>query len=108
MITRIEWEESDITVGRWYYRNCNTASGEAAAITPANYPYFISTAHMIGYVNGTGKDVVSISLADGLVTAYTTREKFAKQLTTGGYIPLLATLLTKLVEYHAHRVEGKS
>lgn len=67
---KVTWETEDIRPGRRYSRAD------------------ISEVWMIGYDPELGEQFASVSLLDGLITDFKTRERMAKDLTENGYVPL--------------------
>lgn len=67
---KIQWEEADVVSGRKYRK---PGTGET---------------WMIGYVGGSGRCRVSISLSDGMVTESRLASVMAQDLTDGGYWPV--------------------
>lgn len=101
MKTKIIWESSDIQVGRWAYKAGDIGPVMCSLQTPEHLDYYISTAHMIGFIINLNSPNTYplVSLADGMVACTDNNaESLAEILTDNDYIPLPPELLVKLIQ----------
>lgn len=98
------WEPQDITVGRFYVKH-------KALDERADIGYVTSTMHMIGFASsgfdGT-KNLVSISVSDGMVGKPGSAEEICDILNQGEYSPAHHDLVCKVFMARRERNEGRS